>query len=293
MSSYELAPFLPEHREEYLELLRLAWGEEALSAAELDWWLFRNPAGSLVSVACRDGRVAGAAAHSLVRMVLGGEERLASFSVHAVTHPAARGRGIFVALERRHEEQAEARGAACVLAFASPPTAPIFLGPLRWTEIGRLRIWARPALGRGREGGDDGLQVEGDAAASWPNHVVRDTSYLRWRYLESPRGYVVLRSPGGYAVVRPAKRHRGRTIAVLADLVAPRDEVPGLLRRAVRAARAPVLFALPGPGQGRTFLACGFLPTPLTLHLLGRPLAGRLDADPAAWRFTLGDTDFF
>jgi len=26
---------------------------------------------------------------------------------------------------------------------------------------------------------------------------------------------------------------------------------------------------------------------------MGKPLAGELDADPSAWRFTLGDTDFF
>ncbi len=293
MSSLELAPLRPEHREDYLRLLRQAWGEEALSPAELDWWFFGNPAGSLASVACLDSRVVGVAAHSLFRMSLGGQERLAAFSVHAVTDPSARGRGIFTALERRHEEEAQSRGVACVLAFASPPTAPIFLGPLGWTEIGRLRVWARPVMGGGREKGDGEPAVEGDAARSWPNHVVRDAQYLRWRYLDSPRGYLVLRSPHGYAVVRPAKRHRRRTVAVLADLVAPDGEVPGLLRRAARAARARVLVALPGPGQRRAFLACGFLPTPVTLHLLGRALAEPLDPDPASWRFTLGDTDFF
>jgi hypothetical protein len=26
---------------------------------------------------------------------------------------------------------------------------------------------------------------------------------------------------------------------------------------------------------------------------MGKPLAGELDRDPGAWRFTLGDTDFF
>jgi hypothetical protein len=26
---------------------------------------------------------------------------------------------------------------------------------------------------------------------------------------------------------------------------------------------------------------------------MGKPLAGELDTDPDAWRFTLGDTDFF
>lgn len=293
MSSLELVPYRPEHREDYLRLLREAWGEEAMSGEEFDWWFDGNPAGSLRSVAVMNGRVVGVAAHSLYRMTLGGKERLASFSVHATTHASARGRGIFTALERRHEEQAAERGVACVLAFASPPTAPIFLGPLGWTEIGRLRIWARPALGRGPEAPAGELDVEGDAATTWPNHVVRDASYLRWRYLDSPRGYVALRSPRGYAVVWPAKRHKGHTIAILADVCAPAEEVPGLLRRAARAARARVLFALPAPDQRRAFLAAGFVPTHLTLHVVGKPLAGALDPDPTAWRFTLGDTDFF
>jgi hypothetical protein len=31
----------------------------------------------------------------------------------------------------------------------------------------------------------------------------------------------------------------------------------------------------------------------MTLHFMGKPLAGELDTDAGAWRFTLGDTDFF
>ena len=153
MSSYELSAYEPARREDYLRLLRDAWGDDALSGAEFDWWFGRNPAGSLMSIAQDDGRVLGVASHSLYRMILGGEERLASFSVHATTDPAARGRGIFVGLERKHEQEAKERGVAVVLAFASAPTAPLFLGPLGWSEIGRPRIWARP-LPVGGKGGE-------------------------------------------------------------------------------------------------------------------------------------------
>jgi hypothetical protein len=31
----------------------------------------------------------------------------------------------------------------------------------------------------------------------------------------------------------------------------------------------------------------------MSLHFMGKPLAGEFDTDPGAWRFTLGDTDFF
>jgi hypothetical protein len=289
MTDYELVSYRPEHRADYLRLLREAWGKGSMSGEEFDWWFDGNPAGSLRSVAVLDGSVVGVAAHSLYRMVLDGEEQTASFSVHATTHAAARGLGIFVELERKHEREAAERGVACVLAFASAPTAPLFLGPLGWTEIGKLRIWARPVSSRVSGKAVASLDVEGDAATSWPNHVIRDAAYLRWRYLDSPRGYEAVRGDAGYGVVWPVKRHKGRTIAVLADLVGSR----GLMREASRRSRARFLFALPAPGQRRAFLAAGFLPTPQTLNFMGKALAGRLNTDPSAWRVTLGDTDFF
>jgi GNAT superfamily N-acetyltransferase len=292
VSSYQLEAYRPSDRDAYVGLLGEAWGHQGLTGDEFDWWFSRNPGGSLMSVARAEGRVVGVAAHTLLPMVLGGEERLASFSVHATTETAWRGRGIFAGLQEKHEREAAERGVAVALGFASAPTAPIFLGLLGWTEIGRIRIWARPLLWRG-EAAAASLEVEGDAAASWPNHVVRDTRHLTWRYLDSPRGYLALRSAGGYAVVWPAKPHRGRTIAVLADLAAPREEVPGLLRRAARVSRSRLLFALPAREQRRAFAAAGFVPTHLTLHLIGKQLAGTLDTDLSAWRFTLGDADFF
>jgi len=292
MSAYELAAYEPAQRDDYLQLLLDAWGDDALTGAEFDWWFARNPAGSLMSVARDDGRVLGVASHSLYRMMLGGEEALASFSVHATTAPAARGRGIFVALERKHEQEAQERGVAVVLAFASAPTAPLFLGPLGWTPIGELRIWARllPVGGRERER-IERFEEAGDAAKEWPNHVVRDATYLNWRYLDSPRDYVAYRGDGGYAVLGH-KRHKGRPVALVADLV---GQARPLLRACIAAVRpgTRVLFGLPAPGQAAAYLSCGFVPTPRTLNFMGKPLAGRLDIDPRAWRVTLGDTDFF
>jgi GNAT superfamily N-acetyltransferase len=288
---FELVSYGPEHREDYLRLLRGAWGEGAMSGEEFDWWFDGNPAGSLRSVAVIDGRVVGVAGHSLYRVVLDGEQAVASASVHAVTDPSARGRGIFVELERKHEREATERGVACVLAFASAPTAPLFLGPLGWTPIGKLRVWARPV--RVRESWEDtefGIEsTEGDAASDWPNHVIRDVDYLAWRYGNSPRRYDIVGSVSGYIAVWPAKRHKGRSISVVADHVGSSD----LLRDARKLARARFQFALPAPEQRRAHLTAGFLPTPQTLNFMGKALAGRLNPDPRAWRVTLGDTDFF
>jgi hypothetical protein len=293
VSSYELVSYEPEHREDYLRLLREAWGPGSMTGEEFDWWFDRNPVGSLRSVALAAGRVVGVAAHSLFRMVLDGEERLASFSVHATTHASARGQGIFAALERKHEEEAAARGVACVLAFASKPTAPIFLGPLGWTEISRLRVWARPLVRHGAARRRlERFAHDGDAATGWPGHVVRDPAYLDWRYLDSPKGYVAVGGEDGYAVLgrKPFRRLEAGTIV---DLAAPAHEVRGLLHRAVHAASGRVLVALPAPEQRSAYASLGFVPAPYTLHFMGKPLAGRLNTDPRGWRFTLGDTDFF
>ena len=191
---------------------------------------------------------------------------------------------------------------AVVLAFASAPTEPLFLGPLGWSEIDRCRVWARPLAcargggARGRRRSSASAEAEGvRRARRWPNHLVRDAAYLNWRYLDSPRDYRAYATEDGYAVLGH-KRHRGRPVALVADLVAP-------ARRGARAAaplrppgarRARLVLAVPPPPLERRWLAAlGFVPSPVTLHFMGKPLAGRLDTDGEAWRVTLGDTDFF
>jgi hypothetical protein len=228
-------------------------------------------------------------------MVLGGMERQASFSVHATTDASARGLGIFPALESKHEQEAEDRGVAVVLAFASKPTAPIFLGPLGWTEIGRIRVWARPFPRRPRRlepyARVQRFRHAGDSAKSWPNHVVRDAEYMNWRYIDSPRDYVAVAMGGSYAVLGH-KEHRGTALAYVADLVGP----PKPLLRACLAEVRPgsrALVAIPAPEHRAAYASLGFFPSRTTLHLMGKALAGELDTDRRAWRFTLGDTDFF
>src|SRR6059058_3630385 len=264
MSGYELEAYEPAQREDYLRLLDDAWGDLALSGEEFDWWFRENRTGSLMSVARVGGRVAGVASHSLFRMMLGGTEREASFSVHATTETSARGLGIFPALERKHEQEAEDRGAAVVLGFASKPTAPIFLGPLGWTEIGRIRVWARPFPRVRPRRVEPTARVErfrhdGDPADGWPNHVIRDAAYLNWRYIHSPRSYVTLAAGGSYVVVGH-KQHRGTSVAYIADLVGdPRPLLRPALWNIPRGVRA--LIAIPAPEHRRAYAAVGFLPS--------------------------------
>lgn len=334
---YALVPYDASKRAAYLDLLRRAWGEGSITGEEFDWWFAGNPAGSLMSTAEIDGRVVGVAAHSLARLVLAGEERLGQFSVHATTDESARGLGIFQALELRHEAEGAERGSQLVLAFASAPTSPLFTGPLGWTAIDRRRVWIRPLRGalpralRGRAGtrcsaaagGGPGLApargdrwrvggvelrrverfgAEADAAyrAAAPllgNHVVRDAAYLNWRFLDSPKGYRAFASPSGFAVLGH-KVHRGVSLAVLAECVAPPREARALVRRCLaEACGAEAVAVVPPAGLSRArLLALGFLPSHIALDFMGKALPGAvapLDTEPAAWRVSLGDTDFF
>jgi hypothetical protein len=229
-------------------------------------------------------------------MVIDGREQPVTFSLHAVTDARARGRGVFAALEAKHEEEARLAGAAAVISVPAESAGSVFLGKLGWTSIAKLRLWARPLPRVARRVRVESLQRfdhVGDAAAGWrENHVVRDTEHLTWRYLESPRGYVALRARGGYAVVGH-KRQRGQPVAYVADLVG--DDERALLRACVAAARpgSRAMLALPPARARRAYAAAGFVPTPLTLHFMGKGLTRPLNGDASDWRLTLGDTDFF
>lgn len=297
--SVELVPYRPEYRDDYLRLLADAWGENALDGAEFDWWYEANPVGSLRSVALLEGSVVGAAGHSLYRMTVGGSERLGQLSVHAVTAPAARGLGIFRGLELLHEERGRERGSSCVLAFASAPTRPLFLGPLGWAQIDHRRIWARP-FPVGRRGrrverfSERHDAVSAEVGQSLGNHLVRSSEYLTWRYLEAPREYRAIESgDGGYAVVG-FTRKLGRRVGVLMELVARPHEAAGLLEGALAEARGSVaLLAVPSPVLSRPrLLRHGFVPTSSRLDFMGKGLAEPLDARAHAWSVSFGDTDF-
>ena len=300
--AFELEPYDASRRDDYLRLLGEAWGGGAMGGAIFDWWYDGNPAGSMRSVAVRDGEVVGAAGHSIFRLVVDGRQRLGQFSVHAVTAPSARGLGIFRALEVRHEEQGRDWGSICVLGFASPPTHGIFLGPLGWTQIDWRRVWARP-LPIGRRGKARRLERfeerhETVAAASAPryrNHVLRDSRYLNWRYVESPREYRLFEADlGGFGVVGFTRKRRLK-LALILDLVAEDDDVGVLIQGALAAARGSVaLLAIPSPTLPRArLLRHGFVPTRHKLDLIGKGLAEPLDSRSEAWTVSLGDTDFY
>jgi GNAT superfamily N-acetyltransferase len=272
----------PARREDFLALMEETYGS-AMPAAEFDWWFDRNPAGPrILNAAADDGSTLGALSMHLARM----DNGLQAFAVHAVTTPAARGRGVFSTLELHNEERAVEAGAQWALGFTNPMAGPILVGRLGWEDLTSLRIWIRPKRLRPRR---EGRLRERTPIVPVPrelpaHHLVRDEPYLRWRYAESPRPY----AQAGEVVVTHALWH-GLSSAVVC-------EHGRGLGRALRLVDADIAVAMVNPGEERRFLAAGFLPTPRSIRFIGKRLTG--DAPPLprhrdAWYFTLGDLDFF
>jgi GNAT superfamily N-acetyltransferase len=285
-------------RDPFLAVMREVYGT-AMTEDEFDWWFDRNPVGPrLVTASEEDGRTLGVSAMSFFRMRLGGEERDVAFALHAATVPAARGKGTWSALELYNEEASKRAGAPCVLGFTNPMAGPILVGKLGWRDLCRLRFWARPKrlrrTGRGavRDGSDPGFSERHTAMdGTHRNRIVKDAAYLNWRYADSPRGYRMLEADRAYAVVGHAV-HKGFSAGLICELAG--HGRAALLRRCIAAVDADVVIAWVNRGEERTYLAAGFVPTPESIRFIGKPLDGvELPARRDAWRFTLGDLDFF
>jgi GNAT superfamily N-acetyltransferase len=282
----------PAGRDAFLALMRETYGD-AMSPGEFDWWFDRNPAGPRVLNEARDddGTPLGTLAMSFARMSQG----LAAFAVHAVTTPAARGRGVFSTLELHNEQEAAAAGATWALGFTNPMAGPILVGRLGWEDVTSLRVWARPKRLRRRGKGalrrGPGVHRFAGGVSFDGHHVVRDPAYLDWRYADSPRPYARIDHDDGWAIVTHAVWH-GFSSAVVCEAVGG----PAVLRRAAAAADADLAVALVNPGEERRYLAAGFVPTPRTIRFIGKRLSGEAPELPKrrdAWWLTLGDLDFF
>ena len=336
MSVFAPAAYEPAEREQVFALMRRV-GRSHIDDAEFDWWFERNPAGGyLISVARAHGRVIGMAAMSYFRMLVDGSEQVVAVPVHVATESAYRRHGVFSTLELRNERAAAQAGVRATITFPNAASHRIFVGDLGWRDLPRRRLWARPLSGaavaryfarRSSRGGalrlasPEAYEAEGiriaplerfgaetddvwrDAAAAGANQIVRDASFLNWRYVDSPRDYRRFAAYAasklvGFAVIGHTVKH-GVSSGFVADLVTrPRERraAGALLDRCV-AELAPgtdALIALPGRSQRPAFLRARFLPTHKRIRFIGKPLDDSAVLETQRdWHFTLGDFDFF
>jgi GNAT superfamily N-acetyltransferase len=283
----------------------------APSAAEWDWLFDRNPAtGSQLEymVADAGSRLAGQYATVPLRLQIAGAPAHGLLSLNTATDPDFQHQGIFTTLAESVYEDAAGRF-ALVFGFPNGRSAPGFFHRLGWQDLGAPPVLVRPLAAPGRpfprRGVAFALGVAGpvlragdtfhrskehvervDTFGGWADAVwatlgpalgtavVRDTTYLRWRFDDAPREYrrwTVLGAQGdepvGYAVSRLVP-WRGTVLAYVVELMAPtRSAASALLGEVLADARtggavaACVVATRRSPHRG-TLLARGFLPVP-------------------------------
>ena len=272
----------PSRRADVAELMSRVWGERP-DERELEWFYEQNPVrpASVLLGEGDDGRVIATVAIAFQRMCIGGEELEVGMPLRVATDPAQRGKGIFATLEAENESRVAALGIRLLLTVPNAASAPVFLRRLDWSELPSLRVWARPHVLRPRPRTSVVDRFTGFAPERYAgDRVLRDTSWLNWRFADSPRPYTLL-AGDGYAVV--GKRGRVGVAAVV--------EGP-LLGDVAAVARGAAVIAAPAPWERRRYALAGYLPTQRTFTVLGKALVPGQPV-PRQPHFELGDLDFF
>ena len=296
----------------------MGWGDGPAAARMWRWKHHQNASGpSPTWLACgAGGRLLGVRTFLRWRFRLDGAERLAVRAVDTVTHPDARGHGLFRRLTLHGLRELEAEGVDFVFNTPNDQSRPGYLS-MGWQPVRQLTVAVQPsgprggyrmatnrvpaalesaALTLGRPATD---AFDDDVCAALADGqriglvTERDPSHLRWRYAGLPElGYRVLTlgvdPTEGVAVIRARLRGAARELTV-AELHAPtRRTATRLVRLAIRGSGADFALSLPG-ADGRA----GGVPVPRLGPLL---VARRVASSPPAagcWRLSLGDVELF
>ncbi len=272
----------PSRRADVAALMGRVWGTPP-EESELAWFYEQNPVRpASVLLAEKDGRTVATVAIAFVRVALTGGPLEVGMPLRVATDPAYQGQGIFGRLQAENEERVGALGVRLLLTVPNAASTPVFVGRLGWRPLPPLRVWARPRrVLRGSPRRSRRVERFADAAAPSPPGVgvLRDSSWLNWRFARSPGRYRLLQGEG-YAVT--GRRGRVGLIACVAG---------DLLGDACRCAEGRLLVAAPPPWRLGAYARAGYLPTPRTFTVLGKALHAE-QVIPARAHFELGDLDF-
>lgn len=306
------------------------------SADFFRWKHLRNPFGpSLLLVGEEGGRIVGFRAFMRWRFQAGDQTILAVRPVDTATHPDARGRGVFSRLTRE-ALAALGTSAQLVFNTPNDRSMPGYLKmgwrrvgsitvSVRARRPLRLAVGLRSLRRTGVRPRRDEPQVLAETAAhgladaaavsgllrAVPGSSTRLTTprsldYLRWRYASAPLlDYrAVRRDEGGELAGLAIFRVRGRGRvweSTIAELLVRGGDVAvtrRLLSDVVRAADVDLLTChAPARSATRRGVArSAFLPSPMGMALVVRPIDDDLEPDPTSlgsWGLSLGDLEVF
>jgi hypothetical protein len=334
MSELTIREYQPGDERAILDTFNLVF-REVCGAGYVDrqlprwiWQYLHNPAGRRMMLAvAADGRVACQYAGVPVRVHSPDGDVVFDHAVDSMVHPEFRRglkkEGVFVPTANRFFSRWGFAGEDAIV-FGYPVDAPWRIGE-RYFEQKLIRVLdylIRPAAAGSdaevrditvREVARFGPAADALWAAARPSlrcAVVRDGSYLDWRYPACPDvRYVCLLAtrgqvPCGLAVLQPAHEVVPEA-CTFADWLVPGDDADtgrALLAAATRLMRArgrKCLMAVANEALGwaRFLVQEGFVPTPsatwMVRRLGCRTFAPRFTADWLRdnWHYTLGDSD--
>ena len=221
--------------------------------SESEWgWALRNPAGSRLYVARREGRIAALYAGLAVRTRVLGETRGFTQVLEAGTGPSGAERDAWLAAARAfHEAYLGAQADLVLYGWSTLGRAHL--------EFERLRVQSLLARAPGPgpsvlpEGvrtlerfGAEADELYACCATHWNASAIRDAAFLNWRFADNPRHrYRLLAVQSGatlrgYAVQRLGHELGPRLSLLLDWLVLPGDDpaADSLLQAALAGARA-------------------------------------------------------
>lgn len=183
-----------------------------------------------------------------------GEPVLGVRAVDTITHPRARGRGVFRTLTLGALDELAARGVQFVYNTPNDQSRPGYL-KMGWQLVDRLDVWMRPssprtvpALRHARRPAElasvpihqvgvaaatffEGQVPTASATGRWT--IEKSPEYLAWRYGLDRLAYRVVPTADGRGALVVRARRRGPCLELaVCDVVG--DAAPSALRRAVR-----------------------------------------------------------
>ncbi|QDU84888.1 hypothetical protein Pla163_20060 [Planctomycetes bacterium Pla163] len=176
-SAYSIRACSSADREEQARLFNASFKKD-LDAAELGWRYDQGPHGGSITLVTdelgADGTrvraVSGYACNPRRVLHRGEEATTVGQTGDVMTHPDARGKGLFSDLDRACMRATAEAGWTAVFGLPNRKSAPLFVGKLGWNEIGRIRPHtflfdgsARARRIRTREGRLRGLTAPFDA----------------------------------------------------------------------------------------------------------------------------------
>jgi len=151
--NWQCVPYSEADVDELVALSQAQPGKAAAVTAEyVRWQQSANPAGPAQVGLAKEGgsdRIVGVVWLIPLRLQVGDEVVLGSYSTYALVHPDYRGQGVFTALVDHCKRYGEQVGCQFTYGFPAPTSYSTLVYRIGWHDIGRARLYVRP-LNAGR-----------------------------------------------------------------------------------------------------------------------------------------------